>query len=157
MKVFSNTTPLIALSAINQIELLPRFFGQIYVAEEVIAECAVGGNIFVPDLFRLPWIVPVTAKESVVTHILLELDLGEKATILAAQQHQADLVLIDEKLGRNVAEYLGLRVTGTLGVLLKAKREGLIPSFVQAANSMCQCGIFFQPKLIKRLAQMVGE
>ncbi len=76
------------------------------------------------------------------TH-LLELDLGEKATILAAQEHQADLVLIDEKLGRNVAEYLGLRVTGTLGVLLKAKREGLIPSFVQAANSMRQRGIFF--------------
>lgn len=157
MKVFSNTTPLIALSAINQLELLPRFFDQVHVTKEVIAECAVGGNIFVPDLFGLPWIVPVTAKRSVAPHILLELDLGEKATILAAQEYQADLVLIDEKLGRNVAEYLGLRVTGTLGVLLKAKREGLISSFVQAVNSMRQRGVFFQPKLIERLAQTVGE
>ena len=69
---------------------------------------------------------------------------------LAAQEQHADLVLIDEKLGRNVAEYLGLSVSGTLGVLLKAKRENIIPSFMQAANSMREQGIFFHPKLIER-------
>jgi len=157
MKVFSNTIPLIALSAINQLELLPRLFGHIYLTDEVMSECAVGGRVFVPTLRDLSWVTPATFKQSMMPHILLELDWGEKATILAAKEHQADLVLIDEKLGRNVAEYLGLRVSGTLGVLLKAKREKLIPSFLQAANSMREQGIFFQPKLLERLATTVGE
>lgn len=157
MKVFSNTTPLIALSAINQLDLLPRLFGQIYLTDEVMSECAVGGRVFVPTLRDLTWVAPATFKQSAMPHILLELDWGEKATILAAQEHHADLVLIDEKLGRNVAEYLGLRVSGTLGVLLRAKRVNIIPSFRQAANSMCEQGIFFQSKLIERLAATVGE
>lgn len=157
MKVFSNTTPLIALSAINQLELLPRLFGQIYLTDEVISECSAGGRIFVQNLRELAWVTHTTYRPTMMPHILLELDWGEKSTILAAQEHQADLVLIDEKLGRNVAEYLGLRVSGTLGVLLKAKRVNLIPSFRQAANSMREQGIFFQPKLIERLAATVGE
>ena len=157
MKVFSNTTPLIALAAINQLELLPRLFDQIYLTDEVMGECAAGGRIFVPNLHELSWVINTTFRQSIAPHILLELDLGEKSTILAAQEHHADLVLIDEKLGRNVAEYLGLRVSGTLGILLKAKRENLIPSFMQAANSMREHGIFFQPKLIERLAITVGE
>ncbi len=53
-----------------------------------------------------------------------------------ASKCQADWVIIDEKIGRNMAEYLGLHVTGTLGVLLKAKQQGLIPSFVQNVNAM---------------------
>lgn len=157
MKVFSNTTPLIALSAINQLELLPRLFEQIHLTDEVISECAAGGRIFVPNLHDLSWVTRTAFRQSITPHILLELDSGEKSTILAAQEHHADLVLIDEKLGRNVAEYLGLRVSGTLGVLLKAKRENLIASFMQAANSMREHGIFFQPKLIERLASTVGE
>lgn len=157
MKVFSNTTPLIALSAINQLELLPRLFGHVYLTDEVISECFAGGRILVPNLRELSWVTRTTYSPAMMPHILLELDWGEKATILAAQEHQADLVLIDEKLGRNVAEYLGLRVSGTLGVLLKAKREKLITSFRQAANSMREQGVFFQPKLIERLAVTVGE
>lgn len=90
-------------------------------------------------------------------HILLELDKGEKATLLAALAERADLVLIDEKIGRNMAEYLGLSVTGTLGVLLKAHKAGLIPSFRQAADRMRTRGIFYNPALIERLALTVGD
>lgn len=157
MKIFSNTTPLIAFSAINQLELLPHLFGRIYLTDEVISECAAGGRVFVPNLHELSWVTHTTFRQSIMPHTLLELDIGEKSTILAAQEHHADLVLIDEKLGRNIAEYLGLRVSDTLGVLLKAKREKLISSFRQSANLMRENGIFFQPKLIERLASTVGE
>jgi predicted nucleic acid-binding protein len=56
MIVFSNTTPFIALAGIKQLELLPRLFQQIYVVEEVVAECRTGGRIPVPELTQLPWI-----------------------------------------------------------------------------------------------------
>lgn len=64
---------------------------------------------------------------------------------------------MDEKLGRNMAEYLGLRVTGTLGVLAKAKALGLIPSFSTAANQMREQGIYFHMALVNRIATRLGE
>lgn len=58
MKVFSNTTPFIALASIGQLEILPALFERVYVARAVIDECLEGGRILVPDLRALPWIVP---------------------------------------------------------------------------------------------------
>jgi predicted nucleic acid-binding protein len=66
-------------------------------------------------------------------------------------------VIIDERLGRRVAEYLGLSVTGTLGVLAKAQSTGLIPSFHEAAQAMRQQGIHYDAGLITRLTQHLGE
>jgi predicted nucleic acid-binding protein len=62
-----------------------------------------------------------------------------------------------KKSGVTVAEYLGLKVTGTLGVLLKAKQQGLIPSFGEAVRLMQAQGIYYQTALIQKLAQTVGE
>ena len=157
MKVFSNTTPFIALAAIERLDLLPRLFGRVRVTPEVIEEWAAGGVITVPPLGQLDWIIETRNPGTMAPHILLELDKGEKATLLAALAERADLVLIDEKIGRNMAEYLGLSVTGTLGALLRAKKAGLIPSFRQAADQLRARGIFYNPALIERLALTVGE
>jgi len=54
MIVFSNTTPIIALSSIDRLDLLPALFQEIYVVDTVIAECMAGGKIAVPDLTDLP-------------------------------------------------------------------------------------------------------
>lgn len=157
MKVFSNTTPFIALASIDRLDLLPKLFGRIHVVDEVTDECAAGGMIVVTPLRGLDWIVSVQSPEQPAPHILLELDKGEKATLLAALANHADLVLMDEKIGRNMAEYLGLKVSGTLGVLLKARNVRLIPSFRDAAQRMRDQGIFYNPALIDRMAATVGE
>jgi predicted nucleic acid-binding protein len=155
--VFSNTTPFISLASIGRLDLLPKLFGQIHVVEEVIGECAVGGLIAVPPLRELGWIIAMSTPSQPALHILLELDKGEKATLQAAFVEKADLVLMDEKIGRNMAEYLGLKVSGTLGVLLKARKVGLIPSFRDAAQLMRAQGIFYNPALIDRMGATVGE
>lgn len=157
MIVYSNTTPFIALSCINQLELLPRLFGTIYVAEAVIEECAEGGRILVPDLRTLSWIIAIPDDETVLMPILLELDRGEKQTIILARKNAAQKVIIDERIGRRMAEYLGLEVVGTLGILAKAKTDGLIPSFSQAAHEMRQQGIHYNSALIDRIAVHLGE
>ena len=157
MRVFSNTTPFLALASIGRLDLLPNLFDRIHVVEEVIGECAAGGLIVVPPLRELDWIVPVVAPVQPAPHVLLELDSGEKATLQAALFVQADLVLMDEKIGRNMAEYLGLKVSGTLGVLLKARKLGLLASFRGAAQLMQVQGIFYNSALIDRMAATVGE
>ena len=87
----------------------------------------------------------------------MELDKGEKHTLDMACKHQAEWVIIDEKMGRNMAEYLGLKVSGTLGILLKAKQQGLIPSFIDSVKAMQAQGIYYHPALITKLAETVGE
>ncbi len=59
MIVFSNTTPIIALSSIQKLNLLPELFGQIYLVNEVVDECEVGGVIAVPSLRGLNWLTIV--------------------------------------------------------------------------------------------------
>lgn len=157
MKVFSNTTPFIALACINKISLLEKIFGKIYVAESVLLECEEGGKIIVPDLRQLTWIEIVPDEENPSLPVPFELDRGEKQTIALALKHNADVVIIDERIGRRMAEYFGLQVTGTLGILAKAKANGLISSFYNAAHSMSEQGIFFNRNLIIRLAVHLGE
>ena len=112
---------------------------------------------FSPHLQSLSWVMPVADESSSNMPVLFELDRGEKQTLLLASKHHDSIVIIDERLGRNVAEYMGLQVTGTLGVLAKAKTSGLIPSFYEAAQSMRKMGIHYSEGLIARLAQHLGE
>jgi len=70
---------------------------------------------------------------------------------------KADRVLIDEKIGRNRAEYLGLDVTGTLGVVLKARQRRLVPSFSELVLRMKARGIRYNLELAHRLAAQVRE
>lgn len=157
MIVYSNTTPFIALASIGQLEILPKIFGKVRVANAVIEECAEGGRIIVPDLMQLDWIVPVADDDDVALTALFELDRGEKQTIFLAIKHKADNVIIDERIGRRTAEYLNLKVVGTLGVLAKAKMLGLIDSFQDAALGMQRQGIYYNTSLIQRIAQRLGE
>lgn len=155
--VFSNTTPFIALSSVGLLHVLPSIFGEIVVAPSVVDECSEGGRILVPDLKNLSWIKVQAVQSDMRLPALFELDRGERDTLLLAALSPKALVIIDEKLGRNMAEYLGLQVTGTLGVLAKARTQGLIPSFLQAAHGMREQGIYFHEGLVNRIAARVGE
>jgi len=157
MIVFCDTTPIIALCSIQRLDLLQHVFAKIHVVTEVIEECLAGGPIVVPDLRRLNWIEVVESTAVVHPSVLLELDKGEKYTIDMARKLNADWVVLDEKIGRNMAEYLGLKVTGTLGVLLKARQQGLIPSFLESVTAMQAQGIYYQPSLVRKLATIIGE
>jgi len=157
MIIFSNTTPLIALSAIQQLDLLPALLNEIYVVDTVVNECARGGKIVVPNLANLRWLQVVDHKNYPGNSLLRSLDEGEKHTLEAALYHQADYVIIDEKLGRNLAKCLGLNMIGTLGILLKAKQQNKILSFVDCVKGMQKQGLRYNNQLVAQLALQVGE
>lgn len=157
MIVYCNTTPIIALASVDRLHLLPELFGQIRAPIAVIDECAAGGLIHVPSLFSMEWIIPGADEFIEPSSILMTLDRGEQQVLAQALIYGADWVIIDERQGRRLAEYLGLKVTGTLGILVKAKTAGLIPSFRAEAEKMRKQGIFYHPGLIDRLASHIGE
>ena len=135
MKIYSNTTPLLAFASIERFDLLQAVHGQIHVVESVWKECQSGIPIVVPDLAKLDWVCLVGSPR-VVDGRFLALDAGERDTISEALSDKADIVLIDERLGRNLAEYYGLRVVGTLGTLLRRRSEITVVFMGKSSSSI---------------------
>ncbi|MHB8765043.1 MAG: DUF3368 domain-containing protein [Deferrisomatales bacterium] len=129
----------------------------VHTVDAVIAECAAGGPTSVPSLQKLAWVKIVSIPPPEMGSVLWDLGAGERMTLHAAMLQKADRVLIDEKIGRNLAEYLGLAVTGTLGVVLKARRLGLVPSFSALVRHMRERGIRYNLELARKLAAQVNE
>lgn len=127
MTVVSDTSPINYLLLIEQIDLLPRLFQQIIIPDAVRNEMLDPGA---PPILQT-WIAapPNWLKVeavSVMDKNLSTLDSGEQAAITLAQTLSADLLIIDERLGRRFASSLGVPVIGTLGILDAAANLGLV-------------------------------
>jgi predicted nucleic acid-binding protein len=128
--LISNTGPLIALGLVQQLDLLPKLYQQVWITETVRQEISSNANKPLANLIEIcPWIQ--VYPDANMPDVWLEnlLDPGEASTIALAVQHQVPLVMIDEKKGRNIAAQIyHLNVIGSTGVFAKAKQLGYIPS-----------------------------
>jgi len=88
----------------------------------------------------------------------MRLDRGEAAALILALEQKADMVLIDERIGREVARELGLSVVGVLGILIQAKDRGLIAAvhpLLQRLRS--ELDFYLTPALIADILKRAGE
>lgn len=132
MIVVSDTSPITNLAAIGQLDLLRQLYDYIIIPEVVYSEMVAAGKP-VPgaiEVQTLAWIQVQKIEDSKRVLALQasqsNIDLGEAEAITLALELNADLLLMDERRGRALAQNCGLNVTGLLGVLLQAKRKGLI-------------------------------
>jgi hypothetical protein len=129
--VISDASPLISLAKLGHLDWLRVIYGQIAVPPAVWSEVAVDENKF-PDARAIRralaegWL-EVTPPTKAIPRAALDLGRGEREAIALAEELSAVLI-IDELAGRQVAQQLGLNVTGTAGVLLTAKLRGLTKS-----------------------------
>ena len=143
--IVSNSTPLIAFTRINQLPLLRSVVGELVipaaVAEEIADYPGKRGRI---DLAQEPWIrVEYVRSRSSVRLLLAALDRGEAEVIVLAQEQNAEVVLIDELTARKVAESLELTVSGSIGVLVRAKEMGRIAVVRPLVDEMIQQGVHY--------------
>lgn len=156
MVVVADTSPLIYLSRVGALGLLHTLFGEVVVPRAVWTE-VVEQRTAAPGLDALRianWLRVVDQELPVLD---LGLDAGETAAILLAESLQADLLLIDERLGRRVAESRGLIVRGTLGVLVQARRTGALPALRPVLERLVADGFRVSPALIREALTAVGE
>ena len=127
MTVVSDTSPLNYLLLIDQIDLLPYLFEKIIIPEIVRNEML---DPDAPPILQQwianppPWLI-IQAVPAI-DKTLSSLDLGEQAAITLAQTLPADLLIIDERLGRRIAREREISIIGTLGILDDAASQGLV-------------------------------
>lgn len=157
--VVCNTGPLISLARVN-LEWLPfQMFPEVIVPEEVREELLVKDS---PDRTQLEQVLEKARIHPCQTQpdrlLLAELDAGEAAVIMTALQLGFPSVLLDERKARRVATRVyGLQVKGTAGLLVEAKKRGLIEAVRPRLEAMIQRGYFLGPNLVAACLDAAGE
>lgn len=157
--LISNTGPLIALGLIQKLDILPKFYEEIWITETVRREITANANKPLADLIeRCPLIhvhPDVDMPDCWLHHLL---DPGEASTIALALHHQVTQVMIDEKKGRNIATRIyRLNVIGSIGILAKAKERGYICSVAPFLQEMKSKNYRLSDKLIEMVLKDMGE
>ena len=128
--VICNTTPFQYIHQLELLHILHALTGGVIVPPAVVDELAEGRALGVnlPDLRALDWVSVRRPGSEVAVPLVTNLGRGETETLMLALESREATVVLDDALARRVAEALGLHFTGTLGLLLDAKRAGLIPA-----------------------------
>lgn len=148
----TNTTPLIALTAATgNLEVLRYLYERVVVPMEVAEEVRAGGKqSFGLDVFETAtWLDVQDAAVTLQPFLENSIDRGEAAVIQTAMNLKIPLVCIDEVVGRRIARLCALEVTGSIGVLLKAKRLGFSISIADAIQRMRAQGIWLADTVIQ--------
>ena len=156
MLVIADSSPLIYLSRVGALHILPALFDEVVVPRAVWDE-TVERRPSAPGVDALqqaPWLRVV---DDPPLQLDLGLDPGEISAILLAESLRADLLLMDERVGRKVAHARGLAVRGTLGVLVQARQQGSISALKPVLNALVAEGFRIAPALIREALAHVGE
>lgn len=157
----SNASPLVNLARIGRLELLRDLFGEMCVPDAVWEEVVVAGEgqPGAQLLAQARWVVRRQVQNrSLVQALRQELDAGEAEAIVLALELKADLLLMDERLGRETAQHLGLKPTGVIGVLIEAKRRGVLPEVRPLLDALRdQAGFRVSERLYERVLVDTGE
>lgn len=155
-----NTSPLIALIAgIGNLSLLKNLYGEIIVPLEVCDEISVNNKTrFGADIFLSTEGINIIESSIEISPLLLNLlDTGEASVIQTALNRKISLVCIDDAAGRRVARLNGLEVTGTMGILLRAKKSGFMAEIAPVLSRMISKGFRISDELYAEVIRKSGE
>lgn len=156
--VVVNNSPLSGLWAIGQLTLLRDLYDSILIPNAVFAEFVATETVSRTQyVAEADWIEVVAVQNK--GHVLsfANLDRGEAEVLALAAERSAQLVIIDERKGRQYAEVLGLPLTGTLGVLVSAKHEGLIKTVRPHLQALQIDGLYLSSALIQKVLTAANE
>ena len=163
MPVVSNTSPIWNLASIQQLDLLRRQCADVLIPPDVLDELQLESGL--PETLQIQraldaqWIHVEPLKTAYLKQsLMLELDRGEAAAIALALERNIPRVIIDEADGRAAAKALGLHPMGILGILLRAKHEGVLPSVNEEMQKLRHdAGFFIAESLFQRILVEAGE
>lgn len=157
--VIVNSTPLIVLCGIGCFDILRSLYQEIIIPNAVYQEVTAKEDSACMQIktagswIRIKHIQDHTEKKM----YKAKLHEGEVEVMILAQELNADLVIIDDNAAKKTAKYLGLTVTGTLGVLLKAKKHKIIENIYPLLTEMKKNGFYIDSVLENMVLKQAGE
>ena len=162
MIVISDTTPIISLMKVNQLELLQQLFDVVYIPTAVYKELTENEAYpieaqIVKDSGFLFVEKAENEKSVAILRNLTGLDAGESEAIILADEKQSDVLLIDENKGRQVAKKMGITITGTIGILMQAFDERMLTreEVEECIEHLKESGIRISEKLYQELREHI--
>ena len=143
--VIADASCLIVLQNIGELSLLQKLFGEVFITEEIEKEF----GLEMPEWIKVKEIQNPAQKNA----LTLILDKGEASAIALSLEIKNSLLIIDEKKGRRMAQELGLKIIGTLGVILKAGENNLIASVEDLLKKLEKADFYISPNLKNRILQ----
>src|SRR3972149_10043132 len=144
MAAVADTSPLILLAKINRLTLLPELYREVFVPPAVATELQAKPDAISQDLDRFLRSVRVQAPENAtpVRALSESLGMGEAEAIALASEIPDAILIMDDAAGRRVAQRLGLRVTGLLGILIEAKVRRIVPAVTPLLDQLVAEGLW---------------
>lgn len=158
-EVLCNTSPLYYLHQLGRVDLLPALYGRLTIPEAVAIELREGGRLGhgVPVVEALPWITVAHVEQAALLRMATDLDAGEREVLALAVGRPQCLALLDDGQARRYAAMLGVTFTGTLGVLIRAKRDGLLDQVRPCIEKLQALRFRIAPALRESVLRTVGE
>ena len=157
--VIVNSTPLIILCSIGYFDILRSLYQEIVIPDAVYQEVTAKEDSACMQMKAAgSWVQVKQIQDHMEKKMYrAKLHEGEVEVMILAQELNADLVIIDDDAAKKTAKYLGLTVTGTLGVLLKAKKQGIIQKLHPLLIKMKQNGFYMDSALENMVLKQAGE
>lgn len=154
--IVMDSGPLILLAKIEALAILETLAIRCVIPTVVRDELDIGPSFGHPPV-NAPWLTTIPLREPVPAYIRATMDDGEAAVIQLALELGIARVCLDDLRGRRMAKALGLEVVGLLGLLIRAKRRGIIPALKPYTEQLLAAGARYSPKLIHEILIGVGE
>ena len=157
--VICNTSPLQYLHQADVLELLPALVGQVCVPEAVAAELREGRrrNVRLPALEELSWLIVRPVRDPTLLPLVTHLGDGEKEVLALGLETQDALLLLDDRDARRYARTLELEISGTLGLLLRAKERGVLDAVRPVLDRLQALRFRLNAKTRQRVLERAGE
>jgi uncharacterized protein len=157
--VICDVSPLQYLHQVGLLDLLRAQYGTVMVPQAVVDELRAGTALAVdlPIIESLDWIKIVRPRGQVVLPLVVDLGPGEREVLAVALENPGSLVVLDDAMARQYAKVLGVRLTGTLGVLLKAKEVGSLPSIAPVLDKLQALRFRIDPATRDAVLRLAGE
>lgn len=158
-EVICNTSPLQYLHQIRQLDILHTLVGRVVVSAAVVRELAEGRalGLSLPDPGSFTWVTIRAPASTAALALVTDLGPGEAEVLALGLETAGSVVIVDDGLARRVAGTLGIPFTGTLGVLVDAKRAGLISAVAPLLDELQALRFRVAPDTRAAVLKIAGE
>jgi predicted nucleic acid-binding protein len=158
-EVIADTSPIQYLYQIGLLDVLNVLYGQITIPEAVEGELNVGRalGLSLPDVSSISWMTVKRPQGQALLPLVPDLGPGEREAIALAIETNNSLLILDDALARRHAQLLGITMTGTLGVLLKAKQTGHLNAVEPALDHLEALGFYLDATTRSAVLKLAQE